>query len=132
MLKLLTKIFLSGGATLGTFAITGNLPNQKKENATLLLDIPKSRDLVNDNIATIQDIGIFERKHNCSFSFVDRWDAGDVYSVDKFLKKNTSDAYRTNAITKANEFKEQCKKHGIVVLFYNGHTFSLSSNHSES
>lgn len=129
MLKLLTKFFLSGGAVLGSFAATGNLPIQKKNSATLIPEATKGT-VSSGEIKTIQDIAIFERNNNCSFSFSQTWAEQKVYSIEKFLETNKANEatkkYTEKAIKKANQFKDDCKRNGVIVLFYYGEDFNLT------
>lgn len=131
MLKLLVKIFLSSGSVLGTFAVTGNLPFQKSWKVALISNSESnSGTSESGTISSIKDIAIFEKKNNCSFSFAHRWGEQEVYSIDQFLEKNKSNEsakeYTRKAITKANEFKDKCKEHGVIVLFYYGEDFNLT------
>lgn len=130
MLKLLTKIFLSSGPVLGTFVATGSLANQKKDNDFLLVNKPKATEEL-EEITSVQDVLIFEKKHNCSFSFSHKWSEQQVYGIEKFLATNTSDDYRRKAISKANEFKKECKDKGLIVLFFFNGNFDLKGNLSD-
>lgn len=134
MLKLLAKIFLSSGAVLGTFAATGHLPNQKKGNTFFVLDKPENKVELGE-IRTIEDIEIFEKNNNCSFSFVHRWDSQEAYNIKGFLEQNKSQAdkekYVEKALKKVNELKEKCKQNGVVALFYWYENFDLQGNLSE-